>query len=224
MEPRTAAAAPPRARQHTRRSSHDSAAAIAVASGPLGILALGGSTTRRFAGALPDPHGAARGSPSLPGRRDRRRARRSHRFRRAVSAFWPKPEVLAGTRSRSDRARPRTPPLLRLALRFAVARDAGARGGHGRCGEGRPATRTCARGDGSDGGQRARPGPTRVQFALAMGSVHVPLHSLPLAAYAAAAAGAASGAQSMDAELRRRPTRGIAPSRAKFLSCTLGRP
>src|SRR5207245_11451754 len=91
MEPRVSAVTPPRSQQRARRTPHDPAAAIAVAARSLGILALGGGTTRRFAGALPDPHGAARGSASLPGRRDRRCARRPHRFRRALSAFRPKP-------------------------------------------------------------------------------------------------------------------------------------
>src|SRR5205823_8981296 len=105
VEQRTPAVAPPRSRQHTRRASHDLAATIAAASGSLGILALGGGTTRWFAGTLPDPHGAARSGPFISRWRDRGRARQSHRFRRVVSAFWPKPRVLAGTRSRGGRAR-----------------------------------------------------------------------------------------------------------------------
>src|SRR5262249_17909281 len=148
---------------------------IEIASRSLGILAVGGGATRRFVGALPDPHGATRRSASLPGRRDRRGARRPHRFRRALSALWAKPGVLAGTRACRDRTRPCTSPLLRPALRFAVARDADARGSHGQCGESWPATCTGARGDGSDGRPRARPGPTRVHFVLATGGVPVPL-------------------------------------------------
>src|SRR5438093_846095 len=101
MEPRAAAAAPPRSRQRARRTPHDPAAPIAVASGSLGILALGGGTTR-------------------------------------------------------------------------------------------------------------------VQFALATGSVLVPLHSFPLVAHAAAAAGAAPDAQGLAAELRRRSMRATAPSRIKM--------
>src|SRR5205807_9827510 len=131
MDPRAAAAASPRAEERARRAPHDPAPAVAAPSRPRGIVALGDYPRRRFAGTLPDPHGAARSGPSVSGWRDYRSVRRTRRFRRALPAFRPNLGLLAGARARGGSTRPQQTPLLRAALYLAVARDEGPRGGDG---------------------------------------------------------------------------------------------
>ena len=209
MEPRAAAVAPPRSRQHARRPPYDPAAPVATASGSARRSGASAVTTpRRFAGALPDPYGAAC-AQCISSRTARSRAGLATSSISTSCAGISDKDLASWQQLR--------PPSAELglvrpfyALRYAslLLGTPGARGGHGKMRRG-PASHLhlCAAAMDPLVGTRARPDLPEVQVAVAAGSALVPLHPLPLAAYAAAAAGAAPDAQGMGAGLRRYPVR-----------------